>query len=642
MDREKAFLPAHQIFVEATKENRLLLVAYSTINAKVNELHVTKSKILRERNALSMSLRQAPEAARPEIKKKLSENSELYGRNEGVMLDVNTDRNEINNAIFRCDRILQGQDPDSGANVVETREFIQRCPAENCRGYLSTAYKCGTCAKYTCNECLAVKGDSRDAPHTCNEEAKASASLIRRETKPCPKCGVRIYKIDGCFAKDTAVLLWNGMVKMSQDISIGDKLVGDDGEPRIVQELCSGEDDLYTVSQNNGITYTVNSKHKLALKNIKNSEILEIIVDEYINLSESDKYSLMGFKSTILNKNESLSVIEVTPIGRGTYYGWRVDSNKRFVLPDLTVVRNCDQMFCTQETCHTAFSWRTGHVVTGVIHNPHYYEWLRTQNGGVVPREAGDIPCGGLPHYGMFMRIMNIAAVTAAERALLYSIHRCLNDMIHARLPEYPARRPANTNRDINIKYLMNEMSEEDWKKSLEQRETRFERKKELGQIMTTFAHVGSELLRALENAGTAGSAALWNSSVKQQITDLRLYTNKSLAECGNRMNCAFPQIDDTWNYIPPRRVAAKPAAVVAAPVAAPVAPAAARVAPPVAPAPVAAPFPVAVAAPVAAPVAVAAEQRYTVPGRPDIGTFQAPRFDRADYVDDDDVYVDE
>jgi hypothetical protein len=485
MDREKAFLPAHQIFVEATKEHRLLLVAYSTINTKVNELHVTKTKILRERNSLSMSLRQAPEAARPEIKQKLTENSTIYGRNEGIMLDVNTERNEINNAIFRCDRILQGQDPDSGANVVETREFIQRCPAENCRGYLSTAYKCGTCAKYTCNECLAVKGDSRDVPHTCNEDAKASASLIRRETKPCPKCGVRIYKIDGC-----------------------------------------------------------------------------------------------------------------------------------------------DQMFCTQETCHTAFSWRTGHVVTGVIHNPHYYEWLRTQNGGVVPREAGDIPCGGLPHYGMFMRIMNTATVTAAERTLLYSIHRCLNDMIHARLPEYPARRPANTNRDINIKYLMNEMSEDDWKKSLEQRETRFERKKELGQIMTTFAHVGSELLRALENAGTAGCVALWNSSVKQQINDLRVYTNKSLAECGNRMNCAFPQIDESWNYIPPRRtIAAKP------------------VAPAVAVAVAVAPVPVPTGVP-AVPVAVAplpvAPAAVIVPGRPDLGTFQAARFDRADYVDDDDVYVDE
>jgi hypothetical protein len=706
---------------------------------------------------------------------------------------------------------------------------------------------------------------------------------------------------------------------MSQDISIGDKLVGDDGNPRIVQELCSGEDDLYTVSQTNGITYTVNSKHKLALKfsgdkkiywsetesawkmvwfdhdalvmknkrvhvtdetssdialkaleNFKETimfpDVLEIEVDKYMKLSKSNKKSLMGFKSAGINwparelkldpyimglwigdgivdgmsfalspesdpeiirylidwckmnnaeivhdaayrfrvrrrevsqgrlaigrgitcdtckgcsekknplcnlpdvpylsdmkrsdknplkdaldsyglirkkfipedylmnsrenrlkllaglidtdghlsndgkriqiaqsnhsiakqieflarslgfvvtsylikktniifgdgepknyndhlglnisgehlsdipcrvarkkcvssssnKDQMRTSIEVTPIGRGTYYGWRVDSNKRFVLPDLTVVRNCDQMFCTQETCHTAFSWRTGHVVTGVIHNPHYYEWLRTQNGGVVPREAGDIPCGGLPHYGMFMRIMNTATVTAAERTLLYSIHRCLNDMIHARLPEYPARRPANTNRDINIKYLMNEMSEDDWKKSLEQRETRFERKKELGQIMTTFAHVGSELLRALENAGTAGCVALWNSSVKQQINDLRVYTNKSLAECGNRMNCAFPQIDESWNYIPPRRtIAAKPAAPAVA----------------VAVAVAVAPVPVPTGVP-AAPVAVAplpvAPAAVIVPGRPDLGTFQAARFDRADYVDDDDVYVDE
>ena len=37
----------------------------------------------------------------------------------------------------------------------------------------------------------------------------------------------------------------------------------------------------------------------------------------------------------------------------------------------------CDQMWCTE--CHTAFSWRTGLVVTGVVHNPHFYAW---QNSG--------------------------------------------------------------------------------------------------------------------------------------------------------------------------------------------------------------------------------------------------------------------
>ena len=52
----------------------------------------------------------------------------------------------------------------------------------------------------------------------------------------------------------------------------------------------------------------------------------------------------------------------------------------------------CDQMFCVE--CHTAFSWITGKKVNGVIHNPHCYEFQRTQNGGTAPRVAGDNPCG--------------------------------------------------------------------------------------------------------------------------------------------------------------------------------------------------------------------------------------------------------
>ena len=148
----------------------------------------------------------------------------------------------------------------------EARAFVRACPAEECRGFLSTQWKCGVCEKWTCPECHIVKGYTRDAEHTCNEDDVATARLLAADTKPCPKCATGIFKIDGCFAKDSPILLWDGSIKMSQDICIGDVLVGDDGLQRIVLDTTNGIDDLYEVVQTNGVPYTVNSKHTLVLK----------------------------------------------------------------------------------------------------------------------------------------------------------------------------------------------------------------------------------------------------------------------------------------------------------------------------------------------------------------------------------------
>ena len=84
------------------------------------------------------------------------------------------------------------------AIVSEKKKFIRPCKTEDCRGFLSSGYKCEICETFTCPKCLDVLGPDKNVEHTCKESDVKSAELIRKETKPCPSCGFRISKISGC------------------------------------------------------------------------------------------------------------------------------------------------------------------------------------------------------------------------------------------------------------------------------------------------------------------------------------------------------------------------------------------------------------------------------------------------------------
>lgn len=111
---------------------------------------------------------------------------------------------ELNELYKERDRIimqiveLRNQLYTRSQNITERREFIRECPDGDCRGFLSTAWKCGLCEKWTCPTCHEIKGTTRDEPHTCDPNNVATAELLSRDTKPCPKCHTGIFKIDGC------------------------------------------------------------------------------------------------------------------------------------------------------------------------------------------------------------------------------------------------------------------------------------------------------------------------------------------------------------------------------------------------------------------------------------------------------------
>jgi hypothetical protein len=95
---------------------------------------------------------------------------------------------------------LQSQIYDTtGAFTNRTETTMStRCAHSDCRGYLSTAYKCGTCDQYTCPECLEPKAGRNDPDHVCDPDKVSSVKLIRRECKPCPSCSFEVFRTGGC------------------------------------------------------------------------------------------------------------------------------------------------------------------------------------------------------------------------------------------------------------------------------------------------------------------------------------------------------------------------------------------------------------------------------------------------------------
>jgi hypothetical protein len=151
-------------------------------------------------------------------------------------------------------------------NRNERRLFIKACPDNGCRGFLSTQWKCGICEKWTCNKCHVIIGIDKEAEHNCNETDIATAKFINNDTKSCPTCGTGIHKIEGCFADNTPILMASGTLKRADSIKTGDYLMGENGIPKKVLNTFQGDDMMYKVKQSNGLSYVVNSKHKLALK----------------------------------------------------------------------------------------------------------------------------------------------------------------------------------------------------------------------------------------------------------------------------------------------------------------------------------------------------------------------------------------
>jgi hypothetical protein len=554
INRERANLPLLQDEAVREKKRREQWVQEAVIMRKIGELTRERSEVQSEHHKLYVLTYGPQRGVGAEHNARLIRLQEYTDRMEEIRNLIREEKHLLYDLRFSTTGAVEEKKEEE-----EKKKFVRRCTNNGCLGFLSTAWKCGLCEWYSCATCFAVKGATHDVEHECKKEDVDTADLIRKDCKPCPKCGEFIEKSMGCFAPNTPVLCWDATVKLSQDIQVGDELIGDDGTKRTVVDTISGDDTMYQVTQNNGMSYTVNSKHTLILKSRLSDgticpQIIELVVEKYLTLPRSSIDSLVGYKVDPITQHISYTKIDVTCIGKGSYFGWSLDGNRRFLLSDTSCVRNCDQMFCI--SCQTPFSWNTGKLVTsGPIHNPHYYEWLK-RTGGAVARNPADVPCGGFPGAWELVRFPRGMRRNISN--LFYEFHRICIELQDVSTRQYRSHIDQAPLNQLNIKFLLAEVDEKKWGRLLAVHEKKRKRDAEIQEVLGAFRMVAVELINRIQNYNDGPIRRFTDLPLPQaedflielnvQIQALITMINDALRTTSITHSYSVPYIHNTWN----------------------------------------------------------------------------------------------
>jgi hypothetical protein len=206
-------------------------------------------------------------------------------------------------------------------------------------------------------------------------------------------------------------------------------------------------------------------------------------------------------------------------------------------------------MWCPD--CHTAFDWNTGRKEVGRIHNPHFYEFQRA-GGRIMSREFGDIPCGGLPDVQELYNALGMRRVTFAFASAMNPYHSELLDIhrlvyhiqgFELRNQKYNTDTPFNT-LEYRVRYLMNEVSEQEFRALLQRCEKAREKNRDIGNVLRMFCDVTGDSMRQI---------VLQPTTLREHIEtlhELRLYVTQSFKIIQNRYSCVTPHINNNWALV--------------------------------------------------------------------------------------------
>lgn len=167
----------------------------------------------------------------------------------------------------------------------------------------------------------------------------------------------------------------------------------------------------------------------------------------------------------------------------------------------ISKLSGCDQMWCTQ--CHVTFSWKSGAISTGIVHNPHYFEWLRKNpsGDGQPLRNPFDIHCGGL----VYIRYLTYDIDTVCKEVdIMMYYYQQISHINQAIIPSYRTSIMRVENEAFmlykRIDYLLGKITEESLGRSATIRDYRIQRERKILQLYELVSIVGIEEFANVNN----------------------------------------------------------------------------------------------------------------------------------------------
>lgn len=171
-----------------------------------------------------------------------------------------------------------------------------------------------------------------------------------RELISSGKRRVLIVAPTGCHAAGQKILMFDGSIQAVETIQVGDQVMGPDGQPREVLQLCRGVGPMFDVWPfDGGKIFTANDEHIMTVVARGSNELLDI---RLCDIADTRQYELVRMKRGRIASRVQFSTVYA---GIQRFFGFTLEGDGRYLLEDYTVTHNSGKTVVAAHIIQSAF-----------------------------------------------------------------------------------------------------------------------------------------------------------------------------------------------------------------------------------------------------------------------------------------------